>query len=122
MEGGSSNNSSQDHPNQPDQQGEAVRENESSAQLDSAEVKHDEAADGLNFLSDSDLNRLIQEGELEFEVPENHASGDEEVDLVIDGDLYRASLRDLYMHNIPLPNRSYEARIECCERYRIKLR
>ena len=92
MEGGSSNNSSQDHPNQPDQQGEAVRENESSAQLDSAEVKHDEAADGLNFLSDSDRNRLLQEDELEFEVPENHASGDEEVDLVIDGDLYRELL------------------------------
>lgn len=94
MEGGNSNGPPQDHSNRPDQQGEEVRENEDSAQLDSAEVpdEHNEAAESSNFLSNSDLNRLLQEGECEFEVPESRVPDGDQVDLVIDGDLYRELL------------------------------
>ena len=46
----------------------------------------------MNFLSNSDLNLLLQEGECEFEIPESHMPDDDEIDLVIDGDLYRELL------------------------------
>jgi len=91
MEGGNPNDPPQDRLNPSDQQEEGARENKDSAK--GVPDERDEAAGSSSFLSDSQLSRLLQEGECEFEIPEAHETDDdEEVDLVIDGDRYRELL------------------------------